>query len=221
MGGKRYTPLEDAILHGISERREVLIEQMHRLPGRTWFGARARALALGITFRATKWSRKDVATLRRIYKSENCIKLLAARLLPHHSYAAVKMKAIELGVANVKRSRKGYGYSPVFLRIEQLLAGGRMDSIAGLAAEIGVGPRTVHSAIQRQHGIRVRVGDHRRCSNGRFENLWVLGAGPDASVPQGKSAKERSRDHRARQRIPSGAADPFGSVVSSLQQVMA
>ncbi|MGF6643133.1 hypothetical protein [Paraburkholderia sp. GAS82] len=219
--GKRWDELEDAILLEISKRRHVLLDEMHRLPGRTYNGARKRASVLEITFRVKPWSDRERLILRRIYRSDDSIKAAVARLLPDRTYVMAKSEAQRLGISGSKPSRKGYGYSTIFRGIERLLAGGRMESMNCLASELGVTVCGVRSAIKHQHGKRIRVGDYRRVNGGGFAKLWVLGAGPDAPRPARKSAKDACRSYRERQRIRSGDINPFAGLMTSPQQVSA
>jgi hypothetical protein len=221
MGAKRWSPLEDAILLGISKRGETLVAQVHRLPGRSYDGAKKRASELGITFRATPWTERERAILRRIYKSDESVKHAVARLLKNRTYAMAKSEAQQLGISGTKGERRVYGYSAIFRGVERLLAGGRMESMTVLAEELGVTVSGVRSAILRQHGKRIRIGDYRRVNGGGLADLWVLGSGPDAQRPPRKTPSEACRSYRQRLRIRDGAFNPFAGLGNLPQQVSA
>jgi hypothetical protein len=217
--GKRWSLDEDNTLRDIAREKLVLLTQMHRLPGRTYYGSLKHANEIGISFRADNWSKREQATLRRIYKSPESIKHAVARLLPKRTYAAAKDEALRLGIAGKKdRPKSGYGYSALFKRIEAALDCARMATVEELATELDASLNGIYRALTNRRGDRVRVADWLRASNGGLVAAWALGSGPDAERPARKTPAQACREYRARERTRRGGFNPFAGLI---QQVAA
>ncbi|WP_321896014.1 hypothetical protein [Paraburkholderia heleia] len=203
---------EDDVLRDVARRGVLLIDEMHRLPGRTYCAARQHAWShLKLRLGRRTWSEEEYAILRQIYASDESVKRGVARLLPSRTYNQAKQEAAKIGLANLGVQRV-YGYSSIFYRIERVLADGRKASVKQLAAELGVSISAVGRALNKQRGSRARVGDYGRLSNGGLEDLWVLGAGPDAPRPPRKTSSEACRGKRARAKVRAGRFDPFATL---------
>jgi hypothetical protein len=214
MCAKRWSEDEDAVLAELSRNRLRLSEHMHRLPGRTYYGARKHADLLQLTFRNGAWTRAEQAALRKIYRSNESVKHAVARLLPGRTYTMAKAEARRLGITGAKRKRE-YGYSAIFRGVERLLKGGKRMTISELAASLGVSICGVRGAVEKQHGKRIRVVEYPRVNGGSRTRRWALGAGPDELRPRRKTAKEACSEYRARQRIRAGAVNPFATMIAT------
>lgn len=207
-----WTEAEDDVLRDVARRGVPLIDEMHRLPGRTWAGARQHAWShLKLRLAARKWTDEEHAILRQIYASDESVKHGVARLLSTRTYSQAKQEAVKIGLANLG-IRRVYGYSSIFYRIERALAEGRKASVKELAAELGVSISQTGRALNKQRGTRVRVGGYGRLSNGGLEDLWMLGAGPDEPRPARKTATAACRAKRARAKVRAGRFDPFSTL---------
>lgn len=204
---------EDDVIRDVARRGLSLIDEMHRLPGRTWAGARQHAwshLKLRLSVQRA-WSDDEHAILRQIYASDESVKHGCARLLKSRTYNQAKQEAAKIGLAN-QGVHRVYGYSSIFYRIERALAEDRAASVKELAAELGVSIAATGRALNKQRGARARVGDYGRISNGGLEDLWVLGSGPDAPRPPRKTSTAACRTKRARAKVRAGRFDPFSTL---------
>ncbi|CAB3783193.1 hypothetical protein LMG28688_01598 [Paraburkholderia caffeinitolerans] len=207
-----WTSEEDDVLRDVARRGVGLIGEMHRLPGRTHSAARQHAwAALKLKLGGRVWTDDERETLRRIYASDESVKHAVGRLLPGRTYSMAKQEAVRLDIASGK-VRRVYGYSLIFYRAERLLADGRKVSVKQLAAELGSSISATKRALKRQHGVRTRVGDYGRLSNGHWEDLWMLGSGPDAPRPPRRTAAQVCRLKRARAKVREGRIDPFATL---------
>lgn len=207
-----WTKAEDDVLRDVARRGVPLIGEMHRLPGRTWAGARQHASShLKLRLAQRTWTDAEHEILKQIYASDESVKHAVARLLPSRTYGMAKQEAAKLGIVNQDVQRV-YGYSLIFYRAERLLADGRKASVKELAAELGASISATERALQKQRGTRARVGDYGRLSNGGLENLWMLGCGPDAPRPARKTSAEACRIKRARAKVRTGRIDPFATL---------
>ncbi|QGZ56735.1 hypothetical protein [Paraburkholderia acidiphila] len=209
---KLWTEAEDDVLRDVARRGVPLIDEMHRLPGRTHAGARQHAWNyLKLRLGRHAWTEEEHAVLRQIYASDESVKRGVARLLPSRTYNQAKQESAKIGLAN-QGVQRTYGYSSIFYRIERALADGRAASVKQLAGELGVSISAVGRALNKQRGTRARVGDYGRLSNGGLEDLWMLGAGPDAPRPPRKTSSEACRTKRARAKVRAGRFDPFSTL---------
>ncbi|MFD1557071.1 hypothetical protein ACFSHT_15830 [Paraburkholderia silviterrae] len=207
-----WTREEDDVLRDLARRGVSLIDEMHRLPGRTHAAARQHAWrALKLRLREDAWTAREHAILRRIYSSDEAVKHGVGRLLPHRTYSAAKQEAARLGIVNQDVDRV-YGRSLIFYRAERALAGGRMASIRELAAELNASISATKRALLKQHGKRTRIGDYGHTASGGLEALWTLGSAPDVARPAPKAPAVVSRHTRARARVRSGRFDPFATL---------
>ncbi|MBB2928371.1 hypothetical protein [Paraburkholderia silvatlantica] len=215
MGGRRWSPEEKAVLKAIAGERLTLISQMHRLPGRTWEGAKNQAAKLDISLsEAMKWTPRERKLLAQIYRSKESIKQGVRRLLPHRNYVEAKGEAQRIGLSGKKMRRGREGYSWVWEAIERALADGQSMTCAQLMVATGASRNSIDKLLARYHGKKVRVGDWAR--SGRCGNLsakWELGVGPDALKPPRKTASIACREYRERQAVRAGRVDPFASLV--------
>ncbi|MBB6320570.1 hypothetical protein [Paraburkholderia tropica] len=208
-----WTPQEDEILRDVARRGMALIDEMHRLPGRTHAGARQHAWKyLKLRLGQRTWTEEEREILKQIYASDESVKHGVARLLPNRTYNQAKQEAAKRGFSN-PAARRVYGYSSIFYRVEHVLADGQKASIKQLAFELDVSISAVARALNKQRGARAHVGDYARLSNGGLEDLWMLGAGPDAPRPPRRSSSQACRVKRHRAKVRAGRIDPFATLV--------
>ncbi|WP_154677980.1 hypothetical protein [Paraburkholderia nodosa] len=207
-----WSEAEDDVLRDVARRGVPLIDEMHRLPGRTHAGARQHAWSyLKLRLGQRPWTDEDREILKQIYASDESVKHGVARRLPHRTYNQAKQEAAKRGFANPD-VRRVYGYSSIFYRIERVLGDGRNASVKQLALELDVSISAVGRALNKQRGTRARVGDYGRLSNGGLEDLWALGAGSDAPRPPRKTSSEACRVKRHRAKVRAGRFDPFATL---------
>lgn len=213
MGGRRWTNEEDAVLAAIAKEGLTLISQMHRLPGRSYFGAKIEASRVGIALsQGSPWSPAERATLKRIYKGNESIKAAVCRLLPQRGYLAAKGEAqrLKLGGTITRHGRDGYSW--VENAIAALLEDGARMTVKQLTAEIGASANAVDKALNRKRGKKFRVGDWTRTSiHGDWAGMWELGAGDDATRPAPKTPSQSAREWRARKRSGVPGHNPFAT----------
>ncbi|RQZ17251.1 hypothetical protein DIE15_12315 [Burkholderia sp. Bp9031] len=216
MGGKRWSDDEIATMKQIAESGETLLSQMHRLPGRTWAAARLYASKEGIAFKeSVSWSADEQARLRKIYSSNESIKLGVRRLLPHRSYLAAKGEAQRLGLSGTKTRTGRTGYSWIERAIEDVLANGGRMTVKQLATRTGGSINAIGKVLAKNRGTKFRVADWERVGGAA---VWELGSGPDAPRRPPRTAADACRAFRERSRIRAGRVDPFASLI---QQVTA
>lgn len=216
MGGRRWSDDEIATMARIAAAGETLISQMHRLPGRTWAAARIVASREGIVFKdSVTWSADEQARLRKIYRSNESIKLGVRRLLPGRSYLAAKGEAQRLGLSGTKPRTGRTGYSWIERALEAALADGSRMTAKQLAAITGASINAIGKVLAKNRGTKFRVADW---SHAGAAALWELGSGPDAPRRARRTSAEACRAYRQRQRIRAGHVDPFATLI---QQVTA
>jgi hypothetical protein len=220
MGGKRWSPEEEATLAAIAKEGVPLISQMHRLPGRTWEGAKGHATELGFRFsEASIWTDAERAILREIYAGKESIKLGVSRRLTGRSYASAKAEASRLEITGSPPRSERTGYSWIDRSIEALLVAGAQMTVKQLAKQIGAQVQSVHNLLSKMRGTKYRIAEWtRETLTGDWAARWELGSGPDARRPARMTATECCRGYRQRLRMRAGAANPFASLV---QQVAA
>ncbi|MFM0243801.1 hypothetical protein [Paraburkholderia sediminicola] len=220
MGGKRWSDEENAVLADISREQLTLVSQMHRLPGRNWDAARNQASRIGVTFGdARAWTPQERALLKRIYASNESIKVGVRRHLPDRTYITAKGEAQRMGLTGTKTRRGRAGYSWVEIAIEAALQDGRRLSANQLQERTGACKGGILKLLAKHHGKKFRIGDWMRSfSVGRYTALWELGSEPDAPRPASKTSTECCRTWRERKKARAGQINPFAGLV---QQVTA
>ncbi|QNB13455.1 hypothetical protein G5S35_17660 [Paraburkholderia tropica] len=217
----KWTEAEIAVLRAVSASGKPLVEQMHLLPGRTFFGAKTKASDLKIALSAyCDWSEEERETLRKIYRSKESVKAAVDRLLPHRGYIAARAEAFRLGMTGKRQcGTKGRtGYSWIFRAIGVCLAREVPMSVRQLAHEIGVDVSSVSDVLRKYHGKKFRIGAWTRGHN-RWVACWDMAKLPDAEKPAAMTRPEASRGWRARRKIRAGIAiNPFATLI---QQVAA
>ncbi|NPT38563.1 hypothetical protein [Paraburkholderia xenovorans] len=215
MGGRKWGEEESKILADIAKEGRTLITQMHRLPGRSYDAAKVHASRHGIALsESSTWSPDERAILRRIYGSNESIKVGVRRLLPHRGYLAAKGEAQRLGLSGTKARRGRDGYSWVEGAITAILEDGGRMTVKQLAAATGAAPNSADWALNRKRGKKFRVGDWTRTSiHGDWAALWELGYGEDAPRPPRKTSSQSAREWRDRQRLCGGQANPFATAM--------
>lgn len=209
------------MLRGIGGSGKSLTEQLHLLPGRTFYGAKTKASDLGIALSAyCDWSEAERETLRKIYRSKESVKAAVDRLLPNRGYIAARAEAFRLGITGKPQcGTKGrIGYSWILRAIEVCLARDVPMTVRQLADEIGVDLSSVGDVLRKYHGKKFRISDWTR-GHHRWVARWDMAKLPDAAKPAPQTRTEASRAWRARKKIRAGiAANPFASLI---QQVAA
>jgi hypothetical protein len=215
MGGRKWSNEENNVLADIAKQGLTLITQMHRLPGRSYDAAKVHASRVGVALSdGAVWSPAERATLRRIYRSNESIKVGVKRLLPHRGYLAAKGEAQRIGLSGTKSRAGREGYSWVEAAIIAILDDGGRMTVKQLAAATGASAHATDTALNRQHGKKFRVGDWSRSSiRGNWAALWELGSGDDAPRPPRKTSSQSSRECRHRMNTLGGASNPFATLM--------
>lgn len=218
MGGKRWSPEEDATLAAISKEGVHLISQMHRLPGRTWESAKGHAKAIGLRFsEESTWTDEERDILREIYAGNQSIKLGVSRRLPGRSYAAAKSEASRLEIVGAASRSERTGYSWIDRSLELLLARGVRMTVKQMAARVGAKPQSVHNLLSKMRGTKYRIGEWtRETRTGDWAARWELGSGKDEPRPPRMTATQCCHGYRQRLKMRSGAANPFAVLVQQV-----
>ncbi|MDR5801182.1 hypothetical protein [Caballeronia sp. LZ001] len=214
-----WTEKEIAILREISASRQPLVRSMDLLPGRSFDGVKSYAAKHKISLAGVDdWTPKDIATLRKIYRTPRSIKLQIAELMPHRTYASVKAEARRLGITGKNRAgtagRKGYSW--VLRAVEKILQQDGPASSKELALKTGGNQRTINALI-RANRERFFVAEWAGTAQYPVAE-WDLGNRPDAPKPSRIPRAELSRVYRIKRRIRKGSINPFSSLI---QQVAA
>ncbi|MEZ7524028.1 hypothetical protein [Burkholderia vietnamiensis] len=210
MGGKRWSDEETATIAQIAAEGVTLISQMHRLPGRTWAAARIHASRERIVLtEAVAWSPEEQAALRKIYRSNESIKLGMKKLLPHRGYLAAKGEAQRLGLSGTKPRTGRTGYSWIERALETVLEDGGRMTVKQLAQKTGASVNAIGKVLTKQRGKKFRVGDWSRPGGAA---MWELGTARDAPREQ-RAPADYCRVYREKCRIRAGHINPFASLV--------
>lgn len=216
----KWTEEEKQVLLDVSKNAINLLSQMHRLPSRTYEGAKCYASKHGIPLTAADaWSNEERATLRRIWRGKESLKRALDRLLPRRSYSSARSEAQRLGLtAASSRGRKGRtGYSWLLPSIKRVLrAHGEPMTVKELAEATGANLRSVGQLLKQYHGKKFRIGGWAR-SLGKWAAQWEVGTKADEPKPAPKTREEVARAYRARRRIRNcGSFNPFASLVEQV-----
>lgn len=216
--GRRWSEEEDTAIAAVAEEGRHLIDEMARFPGRTYGAVKMRASKIGVSLlEAFIWTEFERAQLRRIYGSDEPIKVGLKLWLPHRGYIAAIAEAQRLGLSGTKKRTGTKGAAWVLSAIEQKLANGRQLTIPELIAATRASPSGIFKALDAARGKTVRVGRWTRRSDvGDWMAVWELGGGADAPRPVPLTPAESNRRWRDRKRHRAGHFDPFAAIARQI-----
>lgn len=211
MGGKSWTPEEDARLKEVFERGDNIARSVEYFPGRTYDGIKVRATRIGVVHADYRsWTPEEDEILRDIWTTPLSIKAGMHRL-ERRSYDAAKIRALRLRLGAKTPAEKGTR-SWVLRAVKAVLAKGVHMSMSEIAEATGVDRKSIQDVISNHHGKTFYVADWKRVDTNHLAMKWAIGTGPDAPKPPPKSPLEYWKGYRDRKRIARGAFNPFATV---------
>ncbi|MFT0167503.1 hypothetical protein ACLKMY_00545 [Paraburkholderia mimosarum] len=194
-----------------------MVDQLHRLPGRTHRACVQRAIRIGVSaIQASMWSEAEDDIIRKGYHNGTPIKKLLAQL-PGRTYRGVGARALRLGLNGKFNGKTGSQYSWIEDAARRLLDEGTPMSCRDIADAIGASAEGTVHMLRRVHGKSFYIADWRKTSNGH-EALWLVGRRADAPKPPPASNAEKCRRSRARRRIRTGGFNPFATLAQQVAQ---
>jgi hypothetical protein len=216
MARNPWTAAEDDILREIYRTRS-LVSQMHRLPGRSFEGARMHAKRLGLADPAfNSWTPDEDEILRRAYANGTPIKV-ALRDLPGRQPRAAIARAQRIGLTGTFSGITGSSFSWVEQAVRSALEDGFPMTIRQLAEVTRASLPGINYTVRRLHGNGLYIEGWDRSGNSHAAR-WMLGTKRDAKRPARKRSADSCRQWRARQKLAVGGFNPFAI---AMQQVAA
>jgi hypothetical protein len=216
MGRTIWSDAEDKILRDIYSTRS-LVSQMHRLPGRSFAGARMRAKRLGLADPAfNAWTPEEDEVVRRAYESGTPIKV-ALRDLPGRQQRAAIARAERIGLTGTFNGTTGSTFSWVEQALRQALEDGIPLTVRQLAEATRASLAGINYTVSRLHGKGLYIDGWSRVGNS-YAAKWMLGTTRDAKKPPRVRSADSCRRWRARRKLAVGTFNPFATAI---QQVAA
>jgi hypothetical protein len=216
MARNPWSEAEDEILRDIYSTRS-LVTQLHRLPGRTFPGARMRAKRLGLAdpgFNA--WTPEEDEIIRRAYANGTPIKV-AIRDLPGRLPRATISRAERIGLTGKFNGKTGSSFSWVEQAVRNALEDGIPLTVRQLADATGASLPGLNYIVRKLHRNAIYIDGWTPFGNGHAAR-WMLGNKRDAAKPSAKPAAESCRQWRARRKLRTTGFNPFAT---AMQQVAA
>jgi len=205
-----WTAEQDAILAEIYLAGSV-IDQLHRLPGRTHRAClqRARALRLSAA-QAPQWTAEEDAILRKGYRAGTPVKVLLEQL-PGRTHRGTLARALRLGLNGQHKGCTGSSYSWIEMGARRLLAEGMPMSCRAIAEALGASKEGTVHMLRRVHGKSFYIADWERVENG-WAAMWLVGKKADAPKPAPETNAAKCKRARARRNIRTGGFNPFATL---------
>ncbi len=166
----------------------------------------------------TKWTDEEIATLRRIYRGKESIKVAVDRLLPHRGYFSARDAARRHGFAGKTPQGKAgrSGYSWLLAAIEAALAQDVAMTNRQIADRLGVDESSVAKLTRKYHGKKFRIAGWARVGE-RWAMRWDSAKLPDVPKPPPQTSTQSCRVWRARGRVRAGSpANHFSMLIKQV-----
>ncbi len=165
-----------------------------------------------------KWTEAEIATLRRIYRGKESIKVAVDRLLPHRGYFSARDAARRHGFAcKTPQGKAGRsGYSWVLAAIEATLADDVPMTNQQIADHIGVDKSSVAKLTRKFHGKKFRIAGWSRIGD-RWVMRWDAAKLLDVPKPPPQTSTQSHNAWRARGRVRTGCpANHFATLIKQV-----
>jgi hypothetical protein len=206
-----WTETEKAILREIYASGKI-VEQLHRLPGRTTGAAWRQASKLGLKrYYPCDWTPEEDAILRDAYANGTPLKC-ALKNLPGRTHRGMRDRAACIGLAGTFNGITGTTYSWVANDVKRLLADGQPMSSRKLALLTYASLPSIHRVTNRLHGKEIYIADWENSGNG-YAAIWALGNLEDAPKPTAIPISVRCRTYRRNKRVKAGKTNPFAAAL--------
>lgn len=205
-----WTDEQDAILTDMYRAGRV-VDQMHRLPGRTHRACIQRAIRLGLSAtQASSWTATEDQIIRAGYRKGIPVKVLLEQL-PGRTHRGTHARALRLGLNGKFNGKTGSAYSWIEAGARRLLDEGMPMSCRAIAEALGASKEGTVHMLRRVHGKSFYIADWERVDTG-WAAMWLVGKKADVPKPLPETNAAKCRRARDRRRIRTGGFNPFSTL---------